>query len=217
MGALLGLYEFWDSGADARVDMVFSACITVSIAGFFFWYRAGRETARVACYIATAFAVLAQGPAGIALPGVVIVGFLAAEGELRLLWKLWSWHFAASCSSSISAGTRWPTKLAAMNFSGCKYCAKTLTGPWVSAASVIIAIISGAALVSNSNAAVELGVTLVLIRCVRGEREDSACRLLHVWWISISAVLVLVAGKRAIYLLPIYPAIACWRPGQLTR
>ena len=54
----------------------------------------------------------------------------------------------------------------------------------------------------------EFGVTLVLIRCVRGEREDSACRLLHVWRISISAVFVLVAGKRAIYLLPIYPAIA---------
>jgi len=51
VGALLGMYEFWDSGTQARVDMIFAACITVSLAGFFFWYRDRRKTARATCLL----------------------------------------------------------------------------------------------------------------------------------------------------------------------
>ncbi len=78
-GALLGMYEFWGSGTRARVDMVFSACITVSVAGFFFWHRDKRQLARTICYIACACAVLAKGRAGLALPVLVIGGFFGGR------------------------------------------------------------------------------------------------------------------------------------------
>jgi hypothetical protein len=47
-----------------------------------------------------------------------------------------------------------------------------------------------------------------LIRRWRGQREDSTGRLLHIWWSSVMVVFALAAGKRAVYLLPLYPAIA---------
>jgi hypothetical protein len=47
-----------------------------------------------------------------------------------------------------------------------------------------------------------------LIRRLRGEREDPAGHFLHAWWITIFGVFALAAGKRAVYLLPLYPAIA---------
>lgn len=47
-----------------------------------------------------------------------------------------------------------------------------------------------------------------LIRWLRGDREDSAGQFLHAWWISIFGVFALAAGKRAVCLLPLYPAIA---------
>jgi len=103
-----------------------AACVTVSLAGFFFWYRAGRETARVTCYIAAALAVLAKGPAGIVLPGTAIVGFLAAEGQLRLIWKLWSWPLAGIVFFIDLGWYALAYRVGAMHFSICRLGAKTL-------------------------------------------------------------------------------------------
>ena len=94
-GALLGMHEFWISGSQARVDMVFAACIAVALAGFFFWYRDGHRGARATCYVASACAVLAKGPVGLILPGLTIISFLIFEGRFRHLWAFWSWPLAA--------------------------------------------------------------------------------------------------------------------------
>ena len=94
-GALLGMQEFWVSGTQARVDMVFATCLSVALAGFFFWYCNGHRAARATCYVASACAVLAKGPVGLVLPGLTIAGFLAVEGRLRSLWSLWSWPLTA--------------------------------------------------------------------------------------------------------------------------
>ena len=48
------MHEFWISGSQARVDMVFAACIAVALAGFFFWYRDGHRRTRATCYVASA-------------------------------------------------------------------------------------------------------------------------------------------------------------------
>ena len=61
VGALLGMYQFWLAGTEVRVDMVFATCVTVSIAGFLFWYLKAHQAGRALCYIAAACAVLANG------------------------------------------------------------------------------------------------------------------------------------------------------------
>ena len=42
----------------------------------------------------------------------------------------------------------------------------------------------------------------------RGNRPDALERFLHVWWIAIVAFFTVAYGKRGVYLLPLYPAIA---------
>src|SRR5262245_12609301 len=76
---------FWLSATEARVDMVFAACVTAALAGFFVWYRRASGIARCIAYAALAAAVLAKGPAGAVLPATAIALFLAWEGQLSEL------------------------------------------------------------------------------------------------------------------------------------
>ena len=90
-GVLLGMVPFLASAGEARVDMVFTAAITVALAAFYAWDARGTAAARVLCYAGIAAAVLAKGPAGAAIPALVIVAFLAVERRLGTLWDLFSW------------------------------------------------------------------------------------------------------------------------------
>jgi len=46
------------------------------------------------------------------------------------------------------------------------------------------------------------------IRLVRGDRENSGGRFLHAWWLVILVFFTVAYGKRGVYLLPLFPAIA---------
>jgi hypothetical protein len=46
------------------------------------------------------------------------------------------------------------------------------------------------------------------LQWTRGRREDEGGRFLHTWWLVILAVFTVAYGKRSVYLLPLYPAIA---------
>lgn len=127
VGALLGIYEFWVAAAQARVDMIFSACVTTAIAGFYFWYRDGTGTARAVCYLATVCAVLAKGPVGIALVGFPIVGFLAVEKGCDFCrdYGPGLWLALRSSSSVVGMDSRIPS--AVKSFSLCRFFMKTST------------------------------------------------------------------------------------------
>jgi 4-amino-4-deoxy-L-arabinose transferase-like glycosyltransferase len=209
VGALLGMYEFWVAGTVARVDMVFAACVTVSIAGFFFWHRSGGHAARAVCYFAAAAAVLAKGPAGGVLPALAIVPFLVVEKRPGLIWKLWSWPLIAA---ALLIDVSWYA--IAYQIGGSRFFAVQILRENVDR-------IFGTHGFSNRNAGVAIAVWLAtrifpwnlaivwsLVERLRGKREDSDGRFLHLWWIAISAVFFLATGKRAVYLLPIYPAVA---------
>jgi 4-amino-4-deoxy-L-arabinose transferase-like glycosyltransferase len=51
----------------------------------------------------------------------------------------------------------------------------------------------------------------------RGESPDAAARFLNVWWLTILLVFSFAAGKRAVYLLPLYPAVAILAGTALAR
>ena len=209
MGSLLAIYEFWDTGTQARVDMIFSACIAISLAGFFLWYRDGRDGARAACYLGAIFAVLAKGPVGLALPAVVIASFLLVEGRLGKLRLLWSWPLVA-LALVIDVG--W---YASAYYIG----GRDFLDLQIQRENIDRAFGTGGVIADNNF--LTMAVWLItrtlppslvllwsLIRRVRGEREDAAGTFLHVWWMAIFMVFALAVGKRAVYLLPVYPAIA---------
>jgi 4-amino-4-deoxy-L-arabinose transferase-like glycosyltransferase len=209
VGALLGMYQFWVSATEARVDMVFTACVTVSIAGFFFWQRDGREGGRTLSYLAAACAVLAKGPVGAALPGVVILSFLAVERRLGLIWKFISWPLIA-LALAIDLG--WYAL--AYRIGGSEFVA------WQIMHENVDQLLGTHGFESNKTTLSMLGwiptrtfpwnlaLLWVLVRRLRGERQDSSGRFLVVWWVAITAFFFLVNIKRAVYLLPTYPAVA---------
>jgi hypothetical protein len=209
VGALLGMYEFWDSGTQARVDMVFSACVVVSISGFFFWYRDGQKLARAACYIASACAVLAKGPAGLALPALVICGFLAVEGRVQLLWKFWSWPLAGLVFLINVGWYGLAYQIGGNEFLVLHIFDENLdrflgTNGFSNKSTHL----STAIWLATRTLPWNLMLLWCLIRRVCGEREDSDGRFLHTWWMSVFSVFGFAASGRAVYLLPMYPAIA---------
>jgi 4-amino-4-deoxy-L-arabinose transferase-like glycosyltransferase len=209
VAALMGMYQFWGSATEARVDMVFAACVTVSIAGFFFWQRDGRASARTVAYLAAACAVLAKGPVGAALPGVVILGFLAAERRLDLLWKFISWPLIA-LALLIDLG--WYAL--AYRIGGSEFV------EWQILRENVDQLLGTRGFESNKSTLSmlvwiptrtfpwNLALVWMLVRRLRGERSDATGRFLVVWWAAITAFFFLVNIKRSIYLLPTYPAVA---------
>ena len=209
MGSLLAMYEFWDTGTQARVDMIFSACIAISLTGFFFWYREGDNAGRVACYLGAIVAVLAKGPVGLALPAVVIASFLLIEGRLAKVWLLWSWPLVA-LAVAIDGG--W--YMAAYSIGGNEFIDLQLRRENFDRAFGMGGVVADNSFFTMASWLITrtLPPSQVLfwslIRRLRGEREDSAGIFLHAWWISIFMVFALAVGKRSVYLLPVYPAIA---------
>ncbi len=209
VGALLGIYEFWDSGTQARVDMLFSACVTVSLAGFLFWYRDRRRAARAVCYLAAVLAVLAKGPAGAVLPALVIGVFLGAQKELRLLKEFWSWPLAAAALIVDLGWYGWAYRIGGNEFLRLQIVRenfdRVLGLAEIGASHSYLAPLGW--LISQA-LPWSLALLWSAVRLARGEREDTAGRFLHAWWIAVLLIFTLAVGKRAVYLLPLYPAVA---------
>src|SRR5262249_21216214 len=158
-----------------------------------------------------AAAVLTKGPAGAVLIGAVVVVFLLVQRELPRVGAFWSWPLGA---------------LTAL-----------VTGGWYAAATHVGGREFLAVQIMHENLDRLVGQNsfhphgfrpplrmegdlvppllpwnLVLVesalRRFAGEREDAAGRLLHVWWMVVLAVFTVAAGKRGVYLLPLYPPIA---------
>jgi 4-amino-4-deoxy-L-arabinose transferase-like glycosyltransferase len=209
VGALLGTVQFWKSASEARVDMLFAAAITLSLTGFYAWDRSRRVPGRLLCYAAAALAVLTKGPAGAVLPGVVILVFLGAQGRWRDLRALWSWRLALGVLGVdagwyllawIQGGSAFLGHLVvyenvdrfvgAGDFAGRRHSLQ------------LVAALATRLLPWN------LALPYAAVRWWRGERTPVAERFLHCWWVAVLAVFTLAAGKRNVYLLPLYPAIA---------
>ncbi|HKA34829.1 MAG TPA: glycosyltransferase family 39 protein [Candidatus Binatia bacterium] len=218
VGALLGMYEFWVSGTEARVDMVFATCVTASLTGFFFWQRDGREWGRAVCYLGAACAVLAKGPAGAAFPALVIIAFLIVDKRPKQLWRLWSWPWVA-LTLAIDIG--WYA--GAYHIGGKPFLEVQIfrenfdqvlgTNGFSTRHGKFAAFGWLATRLFPWNLALLVG----LLRRTRGSREDSTGRFLHSWWMVIFVIVFLSTIKRAIYLLPAYPAVALLAGRELAR
>jgi 4-amino-4-deoxy-L-arabinose transferase-like glycosyltransferase len=209
VGILGSTFEFWDSGTAARVDMLFAALIGVALTGWYLWYRSGREFARALAYSAVAFAVLAKGPAGVVLPVLVIVCFLIAGRDLKRLMAFFSWPWVLTV---LVIDFGW--YVAASERGGADFWYKLIIYENIER------FFGAGAFHTQRNSysqAVWLMTQLfpwslvlvgVLIRWLRGRRQDSLGRFLNAWWMTIFGFFLFASGQRAVYLLPIYPAVA---------
>jgi len=207
---MLGLtFEFWNSGTEARVDMLFAALVGLSLTGWYLWYRSGAAFARATAYLALALAVLTKGPAGAVLPAIVIVCFVAVERDFAKLVAFFSWRWIfivllIDLSWYVAAYQRggvdfWNKQIVYENlqrFLGTgDFEAKT--GNLSQGVSLMTHLFPWSIVLLFS-----------FIQSLRGRRQDPVCRFLHVWWLTILLFFLFASGQRAVYLLPIYPAVA---------
>lgn len=209
VGALLGMYDFWHAAWQARVDMIFSACVTAAIAGFYFWYRNRSDRARTSCYLATVCAVLAKGPLGIALVGLVILGFLVVEKRPRLLWTFWSWPLVGLALVVIGGWYGWAYAIGGQKFLalqiGIENVERLVGGEAFPRRPVYL---DTAIWLGTRTLPWNLVLLWSLVRWRRGTRENSDGHLLHVWWLAMFCLFSVAAFARSVYFLPLLPAIA---------
>ncbi|HEX9262916.1 MAG TPA: glycosyltransferase family 39 protein [Candidatus Binatia bacterium] len=209
VGFLMATFEFWDSGTEARVDMLFAALVAAALAAWYFWYLSRREVARGMAYVAVALAVLTKGPAGAALPGIVILSFLLFKRDVGALGKFFSWSWALLVLM-LDLGWYW----AAYQRGGVEFWHKqiiyenvnrffgaaefhTRRNPFSQVVWLITQLFPW-----------NLALVVASVRWLRRRREDSFGHFLHAWWLTIFAFFLSAAGQRGVYLLPIYPAVA---------
>jgi 4-amino-4-deoxy-L-arabinose transferase-like glycosyltransferase len=208
--AILGAtFEFWDSGTEARVDMLFAALLGSALTAWYLWYCFGAELTRAAAYLAVAGAVLAKGPAGAALPIMVIGSFVLLERNWPSLLKFISWRWLA-VAAAIDIG--W--YLAAYYLGGDAFLHKQIifenVERFLGAGEFHTdkGVLSQARWFMTQLFPWSLVLLWTLLRRLRGQPLDRFSRFLHSWWLGIFVFFLLARGQRAVYLLPTYPAVA---------
>jgi len=218
VGALLGTYQFWAAGTSARVDMIFSAAIAASLAGWFFWYQTESQTARIISYLAAACAMLAKGPAGLVLPALAVVGFLILERRLGRLWQFWSWPLVGLV---LAIDLGWYG--AAYIYGGEPFLQQHIvrenfnrfvgSGGFRTHKLALDPLLWFATQLFPWNAA----FVLLVVRWARRGDIDSSGRFLFAWCCAILGVFSISFGGRSVYLLPMNPAIALLAAREIAR
>ncbi len=211
VGALAGMHSFVESASEARVDMVFAAAVTLTLVAFLRWYRTDDPVARIGCYAGVAAAVLTKGPAGAVLPALVVLAFLVVERRLDRVRAFWSWRLVGLV---LLVDVGWYAL--ATYAGGTDFLARQIFHENVDrfVGRGVFGMHGGRSrLTMVENLATDLlPWNLVLVwagvQWWRGERQDTIGRFLHVWWIVIVAFFTVAYGKRGVYLLPLYPAVA---------
>jgi 4-amino-4-deoxy-L-arabinose transferase-like glycosyltransferase len=211
VGTLLSMAGFWRPALEARVDMVFAATIAVALAGLASWRASGRTSGRAALYLGIAAAALTKGPAGVVLVSAIVVA--SHLREPRLLKDLWA-PWPALASAALVAG--WYGL--AYRSAGAEFVAVQIVHENVSRA-----VGFGSFARQRQIHPLKLVGSFVTwclpwnLTLVTGWRRPSTwtTRFLHAWWMVTLALFTIAAGKRGVYLLPLYPAIALLAADEL--
>jgi len=221
VGILFASWGFVRSALEARVDMLFAACVTGAITGFAWCLLRNSSRGRVFSWLAAAAAVLTKGPAGIVLPGLLALAFLASGREMARWRALWSWPAASAALLAVGGWYAAATLTGGREFLGVQLVRENVDrfagrGAFVPSRPFAWHLMPRYFL--GHLAPWHLAIADDLRRR-RGARNPPSPggRLLHCWWLVVLAVFTVAAGKRAVYLLPLYPAIAILAARALLR
>jgi 4-amino-4-deoxy-L-arabinose transferase-like glycosyltransferase len=206
VGMLATTAGFWGPAVEARVDMIFAATIATALAGFAWWLRTSRRGGRLVLYLGCAAAVLAKGPAGIVLPGAIVVATLVAQREPRRLLELVDLPGLVLAGGIVVGWYGLAYRRAGAEFLTVQLVHENLDRA-VGTGSFARQRKTHHLRMLEAFAYSALPWNLALLGAWRA-RGGWQTRFLHAWWIVILAVFTIAAGKREVYLLPIYPAIA---------
>ena len=204
--------RFWWQARTAQIDMLLTACLAVALLCFWRWHTERRSFDLACFYAAIAAAVYAKGPPGLVFPLLLILAFYWKQPAERR-----KSHWVLGTLGVIVAIAFWliPARV-------------VVAGEGVDSAQADIAAnlfrqTIGRFLLGVSHAEwpwyylenlpVDLAPWILFapytaIYVWRRRREGPEMRLLLSWTVPAFIFFSISIGKRALYLLPIYPALA---------
>ncbi|MCP4639262.1 MAG: glycosyltransferase family 39 protein [bacterium] len=204
--------RFWWQARTTQIDMVLTACLAVALLAFWMRHTTGETRWLVLFYGAIAAGVYAKGPVALLLPLLLILAFYWGRKEKRRSIHAW-----LGLGAAVALVLLWliPARLAGSAELG--QSAETTIG------SNLFRQIVGRVFLGVSKKqpfwyyfeALPLDLapwTLLLPWSLpwiwKHRKEGEGMRLLLAWVVPAFVVFSLMSGKRALYLLPLYPALA---------
>lgn len=208
--------EFFWAARTGLIDMLFTFLITLSLMSFYRWYERDRGGYLVVFYACLVFATLSKGPVGIALPIIVALCFLLFRKEwsrikrMRLyiglpitLAVVLAWYIPATQQSvGYDIGPLVQRQIVGRVFIPLVHGVSIYYWPFYQLVSLVFGMAPWSFLMPW---AVVFAYRL---------RRDAPLFFLLCWGGGILAFFTLIASKRELYILPMYPAattvIALW-------
>ena len=204
--------EWWNSAVIAQVDMTLAFFMTAGLLYFYRTYQERRSGIGSGALLGALLgcATLAKGPLGVAVPGLVIVVFLVLRRDIRFLEPV---YVAAAATAFIVVAGSW-------------YFAAWREGGWAFIQRQIVEENFGTAKGVSGHYQPSIYFVRVYLlnflplehfspfdRLVYIQPSGEACRngqLLFplAWFVSVLLFFTASAGKRGVYILPLYPAAA---------
>jgi len=201
---------FWSEARSVRTDMLLTACMTGALVAFHRWHATRRTGALAAFYAAIAAGLLTKGPAAVVFPLLLIAAFywrqraarrelhwvlgLLAAGALVLAWFIparWSLGAPAEAAGGVGA------EAFRMTLGRFLFGVSKAQWPWYYVKQLPVGLLPWS-----------LFLPWTLPWVWQRRREDEGMRLLLAWTVPAFAFFSICIGKRSVYLLPLYPALA---------
>ncbi len=209
---LMTTARFWWQARTAQIDMVLTGCLAVALYAFWMHHESKRRGWLIAFYAAIAAAVYAKGPPGIVFPILLIVFFYWRRKEERKQVRLGVGLLFVALAISL-----WfiPARLmatpevasAVQDGIGSNLFRQTIgrfflgvskaEPPWFYFANLPVDLFPWT-----------LFLPWTLYAVWKRRKEGDGMRLLLYWTLPALVFFTISAGKRAIYILPLYPAFA---------
>ncbi len=204
--------RFWWQARTVQIDMLLTACLTGALYCFWRWHNDRKPIVLAAFYALIALAVYAKGPPGLVFPLLLIFAFYWKQREDRR-----KTHWILGTLAVIGAIALWliparaaiagATESSAQSEIGSSLFRQTLGRfvlgvshaemPWYYLLNLPVDLLPWT-----------LFVPYTIIFAWRYRRANVSMRLLLAWTIPALVFFSICVGKRALYLLPLYPAFA---------
>lgn len=202
--------QFFMLARHGQIDMLLTFLITASLVSFYKWYARGSCGYLIIFYLCMALATLSKGPIGILLPFMVVVCFLLFRKEwgkinkMRLYFGLpiaiaivLAWYIPATQQSAgYDFGPMVKRQIVGRMFHPSSHSVSVFYWPFSQLASLAKGMVPWTFLIPPT-----------IVMAYRS-RRCAPSFFLFCWASVIFAFFTIIASKRDLYILPMYPAIA---------
>lgn len=208
--------RFWWQARFAQIDMVLTLFMAIALTALWEWHQSRRGRWLVLLYAAIAAGLYAKGPPGLIFPVLALLAFYRPypETRKRTHWvaggvlaslPVLHWLWVASAAVRPDAHTEAGANLFRQTIGRAVLGVSKAAPPWEYLISLPVDLLPWALL-----------LPWVIPWAWRNRNRDDATRLLLCWIVPAFILFSLMIGKRAIYLLPLLPAIAILMARSLT-